>query len=212
MGFPGQQHASLTDDEINERQQYRAVFWAEVSIPPQLNTCFSMGPEPLALEVAAETGDCDIVDVLLDAEPGPDIQAWMQEYEEMPMESSVSYLSPATPLHTAIEKGNVHMVSHLLVKGFSANVFPLASITCCLNPTMATVVLTPEADRVAMYEAVSLYADLSLQSLVFNVHILHHAVATLDMDLIQRVEMDASLASTGRTALGHTLLHIACLL
>lgn len=103
------------------------------------------------------------------------------------------------------------MTRHLLSKGFSANVFPLAAITFCLNPVMATLVLAPTPDRMAMYEAVSPYADCTLRSKIFNIHILHHAVATLDINLVQRVEKDVPLSEAGRTALEHTLLHIACL-
>lgn len=50
----------------------------------------------------------------------------------------------------------------------------------------------------AMYEAVSPYADLTLRSKNFNIHILHHAVATL------------TWTSKGLDL--YTLGHIACLL
>lgn len=103
--FPVDQDAPLTDAEIDERRRFRAVFWAEVDIPPEFAAYMcpafaklQMHSEPLALEVAARTGDCEVVDLLLGATPKPDTKAWMEEYERLPAEPpSPSYLSPNTP-------------------------------------------------------------------------------------------------------------------
>ena len=170
-----------------------------------------MCSEPVALELAElRRGDCGLVDVSLDA--GADVQAWVKVYEGIPDGPSPLYLLTTTPLHVAIKRGDIPMIKHLLSKGFSGRVFPSASITACLNPVMATVVLAPSSEmKMAAYEAVSPYADMSLRSKIFDVHILHHAVATLDLDLILKVEVDVPLGSAGTTALGRTLLHIACL-
>lgn len=205
-GYPAQD-APLTEQEISERSRYRAVFWAEVFVPLE-QACLYMRPEPLALEMAAATRNCELVDVLCAA--GADIQAWVQQYDKLPPEPSPSYLCTVTPLHVAIERGDTRMIKHLLRKGFSGSVFPLASITACLNPVMASVVLAP--DKLEAYEVVSPYTDLRRRSKTFDVHILHHAVAaTLDLDLVLRVGADVHLSLAGKTALGHTLLHIACL-
>ena len=206
-GYPAAQDAPLTEQEVLERRQHRAAFWTEISIPPE-RACISMRPEPLALEMAARTGDCELIDMLCAG--GADIQAWVQKYDEIPAEPSASYLCTTTPLHITIERGDIPTTKHLLQKGFSGSVFPLASITVCLNPVMASIVLAPD-NKLETYEAVSPYADLELRSPIFDVHLLHHAVATLDLNLILRVEADVPLSSAGKTALGHTLLHIACL-
>jgi ankyrin repeat protein len=205
-GFPTAQDVPLTDKEIKLRRVSVSVFWAEKYYPPP-EPQHGVAREPLALEVAGRVGNVEIIDMLLAAEP--DTKAWLRHYSKMPEKPSVSYLTPSTPLHEAVKAGHTSAVKRLLDKGFSPDVFPLASITCCLNPVMTAIVAAP--DKIAAYEVLSPYADLSARNPIFNAHVLHLAVATYDLDLIQRIEVDIPLDSAGSTSLGHTLLHIACL-
>ncbi|KAK2749617.1 hypothetical protein FQN57_005839 [Myotisia sp. PD_48] len=196
--------ADPNDREVEQRGQSRAIFWAEIDIP--FRPTPGIRQELFALEMAAATEMHDLVDLLLAAEP--DTQAWMNPYGTMPEELSASYLAPSTPLDAAIQAGHIPMSRYLVRKGFNVNVFPLASIAS-LNPIMATITTAP--DKQATYEALSPYADHSLRTKVFSVHILHLAVATHNLPWIRKVEENAPLSSAGATALGHTLLHIACL-
>ncbi|KAI9775111.1 MAG: hypothetical protein M1839_001422 [Geoglossum umbratile] len=199
------QLAPLTEAELTARRASRARFWTEVDVPPDGGPMVRQ--EPLALEVAAEAGDVSLVDALYAA--GADTRGWMQHYCEMPSEPTASFLSPSTPLHKALEMRNMAMVKHLLTLGFAADVFPLAAVVCCLNPVMAAVALAPP--NLDAYELLAPRADLKLRTPVFDVHILHVAVATLALPVIRRVAADIPLSAAGVTALKHSLLHIACL-
>ncbi|KAH8585518.1 hypothetical protein B0O99DRAFT_696387 [Bisporella sp. PMI_857] len=121
----------------------------------------------------------------------------------------MSCLSPPTPLHITVGKGDISMAKCLAGEGFSVNIFPLASVKCCLNPIMATIVITP--DKMSAYQALAPFADHTIRSKMFNIRILHLAIAKHDLRLIQRVEANSPLSSAGTTTFNHTLLHIACL-
>ncbi|KAJ5653854.1 hypothetical protein N7490_000857 [Penicillium lividum] len=65
------------------------------------------------------------------------------------------------------------------------------------------------------FELLAPHADLSVLTPIFQCHLLHFAVATLDLSLIRHV-IDtmggpAAAQAVSPTALGHTLLHIASL-
>lgn len=51
--------------------------------------------------------------------------------------------------------------------------------------------------------------DIAIRTPVFNVHILHFAVALLSEKAIETIKV--SLTTAGATSIGHALLHIACL-
>ena len=200
---PYPQTSALTPEEIEARSISRARFWAEPTIP-----AFEPLHEAMtALEAAASIGDIQLFDQVHDA--GADTAPWKlkRPYTSIPSRPSVSYLSVSSPLHRAVEENQLSMVNHLLDLNFSANVFPLASITCSLNPAMTAVA----GLKLRTYDLLAPHADLSLTTPIFSVHILHFAAATLSLDLLLKVAEDSPLETAPPTALLHTLLHIVCL-
>lgn len=71
--------------------------------------------------------------------------------------------------------------------------------------------LVTEPANLDAYEILAPHAGLNLVTPIFKAHILHIAVATLSLRVLQRVCQDIHLACNPITALHHTLLHIACL-
>lgn len=200
---PYPQTSTLTGEEIDARRISRARFWAEPTIPE-----FDFRYEAMtALEAAASTGNIQIFDDIHNA--GADTAAWKcgRPYNSIPSQPSVSYLSISSPLHRAVEADQLPMVHHLLDLKFSTNVFPLASITCSLNPAMAAIANLKHP----AYDLLAPHTDLSLTTPIYNVHILHFAAATLSLDLLLKVAEDTPLSNAPPTALLHTLLHIVCL-
>lgn len=128
---------------------------------------------------------------------------------EMPEPPTYSSLSVSTPLHAAVESRNLEMLKHLLQLGFDPNVRPLANMAKSISPPMST--LTWEPPFIEAYELLAADARvaLDLRTPIYGVHILHFAFAHLSRHLLQQVA-DVPLFSAGTTALGHTLLHIAC--
>ncbi|KAF7507848.1 hypothetical protein GJ744_010012 [Endocarpon pusillum] len=207
--LPTAQTVPFTVEELNDRKGKRARFWAEHDFPPDSGL---LQPALTALEAASLAGDISIVDSLLAA--GADTSAWKQQYDSMPSQPSLSYLATSTPLHRAVESKHLPVVQHLLDLGFAADVFPLAAITRCVNPLMASLMTEPPHLEAYHLLASSQHADHSLCTPIFNVHILHIAVATLSLPAVRSVAGHADPPNTlsiNPTGLGHTLLHIACL-
>ncbi|KAL8755805.1 MAG: hypothetical protein Q9184_004690 [Pyrenodesmia sp. 2 TL-2023] len=77
----------------------------------------------------------------------------------------------------------------------------MASIVCC-DPWNAEAYSTlREHPRV----------DLGIRTPVYNLSLLHFAVAKLDLQMLKTIAADVPLSEAGRTALGHSILHTACL-
>ena len=99
------------------------------------------------------------------------------------------------------------MLRALLDRGFNPNARALITGSCALTPSQYAIV-------VGNLEAYSILEshdqlDKSVTTPVFNVHTLHFATAHLRAELLEAVNVPLSSAPV--TALGHTLLHIACL-
>ena len=56
------------------------------------------------------------------------------------------------------------------------------------------------------------YADLSLRTPIYNVHILHLTAAMLSLSTFKELNKYTPLQSAWKTALGHTMQHITCLI
>ncbi len=89
-----------------------------------------------SLVAAARQSSIDIFDTLLSA--GADASFWMSRQHAEPSSPNPSSLSVTTPLHAAIESGNIHMIHHLLSKGFDPNIIPLSTPLSGLTPLMTT--------------------------------------------------------------------------
>ena len=204
------QLTSIQDDEVEDRfQDCVARFWTGVDFPSR-NVIPYSDTMPAVIE-AAQGDSVAIVDLLCDA--GADTSFWKTHSLELPMEATPSSLAISTPLHAAVWTRNSDMLDHLLKSGFCANAMPLANPTKCITPLMATIVYCNPWNKEAFHRLLrdSGSAGLQMRTPVFNVHILHFAVARLDPELLRCVSGAFPLASAGVTALGHTLLHIACL-
>lgn len=204
------QTGPLTASEIKARQSSRCRFWAEKDFP-SLGSAFQA---PItALEAAAKVGDKETFARLVEA--GADTTAWTtRRHGEIPDAASPSFLTLSTPLQCAIQAENPAMVAYLLGSHHSPGYFPLSTITRSLNATMYALTL-PAPSRNILDLLLSA-ANLSARTPIYSCHILHIAAATLNLDLFRHiceaVGADAKdLSTLAPTALGHTVLHIACL-
>lgn len=204
------QTGPLTVSEIEARQSSQCRFWAEKDFP-SLGFAFK-GPIT-ALEAAAKVGDKENCARLVKA--GADTTAWITgPHVEIPAAVSPSFLTLSTPLHRAIEAENSAMVAFLLSSHHSPDYFPLSTITRSLNAAMYALTLSAPSRNILDLLLPATY--LSARSPIYSCHILHIAAATLHLDLFshicEAVGSDAKdLSTLAPTALGHTVLHIACL-
>ena len=207
------QLTALTWEETRQRFDCPkpSRFWSEVDFRP-LEPVPNADSIP-ALVAAAEKSDIATLKSLLDA-PGTDTSFWTT-YPQAPYISkpeTASSLAISTPLHAAIRGRNLQALSLLLSAGFNPNALPLAAPTRCISPPMATIVhCEPWNEEAYNILAGHPLIDLNIRTPVYDVSILHFAVARLDLHLLKRIAVDVPLSNAGRTALGHTLLHIACL-
>ena len=113
----------------------------------------------------------------------------------------------------SVNDENKAALQFLLDRGHQPDIFPMVLVTRCMSPLMAT--LAKPNPWLEGFNLLAPHADLSLLTPVFRCHLLHFAVATLDLPLIQRVISTiggpAAAQTVLSTALGHTLLHIASL-
>ena len=99
------------------------------------------------------------------------------------------------------------MLPYLLDRGFNPHSLALITRSCALSPAQCAVFID-------IFEAYSLLSsgdklENPVVTFVFGVHILHFAIAHLQVDLLQGTHLPPS--SGPATALGHTTLHVACL-
>ncbi|KAI4181543.1 MAG: hypothetical protein LQ346_006747 [Caloplaca aetnensis] len=211
--IPVPQLSSLTPGEVKQRFEcpLPSNFWSEVNFR---TLCPVENADSIpALVAAAEKPDLTILQSLLDA-PGTDTSFWTLQPQprDIPSPATPSSLAIASPLHAAIRGRNLPALSLLLSQGFNPNVLPLAAPTRCITPAMATIVCCDpwNADAYNTLRQHSLL-DLGIRTPVYNVSLLHFAVARLDLQALKTIAADVPLSSAGRTALGHSLLHVACL-
>jgi hypothetical protein len=159
--------------------------------------------------VRAGTATPGILDKLL--RKGADASAWLEPgiTERLPDEDqlSSSAFARSTPLHAAIMSNNMAMLRCLLDRGFNPNARALITGSCALSPAQYAITV----DNLEAYSVLSSHdkLDSTVVTPVFGVHILHFATARLRLDLLHATNLP--LSSAPATALGHTLLHVACL-
>ncbi len=247
------QTAPFTELEIEQRVHAVTPFWM-FSETARLDH-FPLGDEMHSLVAAARQSSIDIFDRLLSA--GADASFWMSGQRAEPNPPNPSSLSVTTPLHAAVESVNIHMIHHLLSKGFDPNIIALSTPLSGLTPLMTTflsnsesqqlrpiqpddaaipsslvtglpTLTSPSSDQpsstitempstfnLAAYNALVSYKSTShvATSAVLFIHPLHLAVAYLSLPLLQHVLSTISLPLSDvlPTALGHNLLHVACM-
>ncbi|KAJ5745900.1 hypothetical protein N7520_011082 [Penicillium odoratum] len=204
------QAVPLLEGELEVRHKSRCRFWAESSFP-RIDWPTNNPPHPLS--VAIEAGNMEIYKYLVDH--GSDESAWVdtQKYVSVADDLPTSYFVVQSPLLTSIKNEDISAVRFLLDRGHRPDTFPMVLVTRCMNSVMAT--LAKRNPWLEGFDLLAPHADLSLLTPIFQCHLLHFAVATLDLSLIRHV-IDtmggpAAAQAVSPTALGHTLLHIASL-
>lgn len=197
-----------TEEELAERRSshYRGACWHE---PHKRAMDYSRDEMLFNAIVRAGTSTVEILDQLIAG--GADVSAWVgpDTKDELPDEEylSSSALALSTPLHAAIASYNTTMLRALLHRGFNPNARALITGSCALTPLQYAVVLG-NTEAYSILDAHD-QSDKSVLTPVFKVHLLHFAIAHLQLHMLQMVDLPLSVAPP--TALGHTLLHIACL-
>lgn len=200
-----QQHP-ITEEEVAMRLKTRLPFWAG---PRSLPSAKLKPPILTALEQAVERQDIAVVELLL--QTNIDVAAWVESYDEISPNPSISFLSPSTPLHKAIEVGNLDIIHILLVRDFAVNQLPLAAINRCLSPLMCSLLKQTNDLTIFKLLAASPKIEIDRTSPVFRIHIAHIAAANLSIPCLEAIHALSPLDQVPNTALGHSLLHIACL-
>lgn len=186
-----------------------SLFWDDLLTP-----LASMGEDPSqSLVMAARVGSLEILDTLLDADA--DSQFWkLCAREAMNLVTTVpenqlspSALSTTTPIHAAIEAGNMEMLEGLLARGCNPNTRALIVGPKALTPMQFAI----KNRNVEAYAVLSSHprADVNLLTPMYGVHVLHFAAASLMPEQLHSIDIPVSDAPT--TALKHTLLHVASL-
>jgi ankyrin repeat protein len=135
----------------------------------------------------------------------------MKSHSGIPDPITPSSLSLSIPIHAALQRKDVEMLEYLLAKGFDINTRPLANPTRCFTPIMTTAIYPKTFNKVAFdLLAASPCINFNIRTPVYRVHLLH-AVATLNLSILKHIARKVPLKNAGKTKLGHTLLHIACL-
>lgn len=211
--IPVPQLSLISPEEVEQRFEcpIPSRFWSEVNFR---TLCPVENADSIpALVAAAEKPDLTILQSLLEA-PGTDTSFWTTNPQprDIPSSAPSSSLAISSPLHAAIRGRNLPALNLLLSQGFNPNSLPLAAPTRCITPAMATIVSCDPWNADA-YSALNEHrlVDLSIRTPVYNVSILHFAVAKLDLEMLKTIAADIPLSDAGRTSLGHSILHIACL-
>jgi hypothetical protein len=224
------QMSGLTLEEVEDRfWDGMAPFWCEEDFIKA--DFYPHGEAAPSLVEAARCGSIEIFDHIWAA--GADASFWMapqfklpsqddhnfiQEQDDIrpqfvvPEPPTPSSLSISTPVHAALQNRDVEMLKHLLTAGFDPNTMPLANPTRCFTPLMGTIIhhstfSRSEFDILISHPSI----NINLRTPIYGVHILHFAVAVLDLDMLKYVAVHTPLKNAGVTALGNTLLHIACM-
>ncbi|KAL4869534.1 hypothetical protein BDV12DRAFT_167568 [Aspergillus spectabilis] len=210
----------LTEAELEDRRHWFSVFWSECIIPGQNLRMMSAST---ALEDASGLGRLELLDLLRSA--GADESAWVHESESDDPElwdfdenAPVSVLSTSSPVHEALTFGQHAMLRHLLSTcGYSPNYRPRAVPTMALPPLSHILVRCDLKDKNVRHCLVDLLShprlDPNQRTPIFGIHPLHFATAHHNPELLTWLAgfIPDGLAAAHSTALGHTILHIACL-
>lgn len=225
------QTSPITTTEVEDRSRQVTPFWmmAEYLCVDR----YPGGDEMHSLIAAARHPSIAIFDQVMCA--GADALCWNLESNPCDtLEEQMSLdIAIWSPLHAAVEAKNVSMLSHLLSLGFDPSFVPTSTLLTCLTPFMSTfltkdtsrqnataqAVVEPIVDdlpkdfNLAAYSAFHPIPEYTLTTPILSIHPYHLTVAHASLPLLQHVmrTLPVSPADIAPTALGHTLLHIACL-
>jgi hypothetical protein len=203
------QISTLTGEEVDDRRwDGLAPFWCEEGFTS--SSFWKHGKSMHSLVEAAGLGHIEDFDLLLEA--GADATFWRRPRLFVPEPPSASSLCISTPTHAAIENGRHSMLRHILDLGFDPNTMALSNPTRCVTPLMATILHLNKFDKES-FDILSMRPNINfeIRTPIYDVHLLHFAVAKLDLSMLKHVVSFVPLRNAGTTALGHTLLHIACM-
>jgi hypothetical protein len=226
------QTAAITVEEIEDRTHYITPFWT-IHTSTAIDT-FPGGDDMHSIVAAARRPSTQILGMLLKA--GADTSIWTSNSNhDDPVLPTPSSLAVTSPLHAAVE-ANVPIIQQLLSLGFDPDFIPSSTPATCLTPLMSTFLITPERQKLLQeaerlepssasvlpprfnlpaYTALISHPSLNMTLItpVLYIHLFHLAVAHGSLPLFRHVlsTFPMSPASVAPTALGHNLLHIACL-
>jgi hypothetical protein len=238
-----QAHMPMTADELTARRRpgVTSRFWAEEDFP-RIDGYPTNSPTS-ALVAAIHAGDLNMYQVLVDN--GADESFWKMdcghEKDELrerrsdggvgkQLPEDVSFWSVESPLAAAIKREDEDAVRFLLDREHAVDSFPAVLTTRSMNPLMLSIA-KPTGPWQAGFDSLwnnnrSCTLDVPTTP-IFRCHLLHFAVATLDIPTVKhvldkmvpvsvapaesetRTEIPANIMPL--TTLGHTLLHIASL-
>jgi ankyrin repeat protein len=195
----------IRSQELNCRFWAGHRFWNVDRGPIGGNGYFGITP----VEVASKVGSIELLNIALAS--GTDITFWTEERHEIPDPPTVSSLSVSTPLLCAVQHRHTNILRHLLDYGLNPNVMPLVTRSQTFSPLMATILLCDPPNWDA-YDVLIQHpkTDFDLVTPIMKIGLLHFAVARLCLSTVKRVLQTVPLAMK-LTALGHNLLHIACM-
>ena len=206
-----EQLSPLLSEEIeNQSSGGAAPFWCNKDFAPA--DLYPYGWQSHSLVAAAYSGSTEILNHLIIF--GANASHWVGDLDsgyscrtDLP-----SSLATSTPLHAAILGSNMNMLRHLLDLQFNPNVLATSDPIGCYTPLMATIISQSTFNKEAFDILISHpKINIYLRTPVYNVHVLHLAVARLELDVLINVSAQIPLYTAGVTALGQNLLHIACL-
>jgi hypothetical protein len=207
VGEASEELVPLTEAEIEDRRtRFFPRFWTERH---KNGLDYSRDDTLLNSVVRAGTSNPEILDLLLDG--GADAQFWLQPdtNEQLRDEEhlSPSALALSTPLHAAIVSNNFTMLRVLLDRGFNPNARATITGSLAIAPAQYAMI-TGRLEACSILESHD-QLDIGILTPVYRVHILHFATALLRLELMRAIDLPLSAAPI--TALGHTLLHVACM-
>lgn len=200
---------SLSLEDIERRYKSLAVLWDDERLtgldPNNVDHCIQ------SLVRAAAIGNIQIFEEIWASKARR--SHWLLDSDVEESTDDLPSLSVTTPLHMAVEKNDIKMLKHLLFKrGFDPNIIPQTAKSLGQSPLhlcFSNANIHMQAFHTIMKHPV---IDPDRRTPIYMVHLLHFAITHLELEvLLELVEAGVSLSSAGTTALGHTLLHVACL-
>ena len=203
------QTVPITASEIEARSKNICQFWKGADSVPL--DYFEGGDGMTALEEACKHKSTNILEMILSS--SPDTSFWTDVQTDLPEPATPSSLSVSNPLICAVKYGQTRHLRRLLDLGFNPNSMPLACRQQCYSPLMATLMCCdpPNWDAFSLLLAHPA-TDFNQLTPLTKVHLLHVTVSLLSLSILKNVlQSGFSISTAAPTAVGHTLLHIACL-